>query len=124
MFWYMPRYMSAVSPGRPNTTISVIGTGVSIDPTHSYSFQVGRVAGTTGDFTINGVGQFNFTDSAAVPDLASLHVLSSGQVYLNFGYTPVPEPSLIIASAVGFAGLYRAGRRWRARRGSERPLPS
>ncbi|HEY1377746.1 MAG TPA: autotransporter-associated beta strand repeat-containing protein, partial [Gemmataceae bacterium] len=104
------------------TTIDVIGTGVTFDPAQSYSFQVGQDSPSATPFSINSLGQFTFTGFNAVPTSASLNGLATGQVYLNFAFTPVPEPGsccLVVAAA---AGLLCAGRRSRGRRPANRSV--
>jgi autotransporter-associated beta strand protein len=96
------------------TTVVVVGTGVTFTPGTSYSFQVGRVSGTPTPAAINALGQFSFVDFSSQPASASLTVQAGGQNYLNFAFTPVPEPGLIGVAVVGLVGFVRAGRRMRA----------
>jgi autotransporter-associated beta strand protein len=101
------------------TTIEVFGTGISFDPSQTYSFQVGRVTSSAADASINNLSQFNFVNFNAAPTTASFHELAAGQVYLNFGFSSVPEPGSLSLAVVAGMGLLPAFRRMRARRRAE-----
>jgi hypothetical protein len=103
----------------PSTTVNVIGTGVNFGPTQAYSFQVGRDSSPLTPFSINSLSQFSFTGFNVPPTSASLNGLASGQIYLNIGFTPVPEPGACCLVVAAAAGLYRARRWLRRRRATE-----
>jgi autotransporter-associated beta strand protein len=99
------------------STIEIIGTGITFDPSQTYSFQVGRVTGSPAENLISNLSQFNFVSFNAPPTTASFHELgATGQVYLNFGFSSVPEPGSLSLAVVAGIGLLPAFRRMRSRR--------
>jgi fibronectin-binding autotransporter adhesin len=88
----------------PSTLFTIDGTGVSFSPGQSYSYQIASGAGDQSALNITNQAQFTAIGFGATGFSAG--GTAGGAVYVNF--TPVPEPTMMLAiiavgSALGYA---------------------
>jgi autotransporter-associated beta strand protein len=98
----------------PNLSVSVTGTGVTLNPGSSYSYRIGSGFGNQGGLSVTNPGQFAVSGFDASGYSISLTGDAGGAVYLNFTPAAVPEPvtvGLIAVSTLGLGSLVRRRRR-------------
>jgi len=98
----------------PGAIIRIDGTGVSFTNGSAYSYQVAQGAGDQSALNITSPAQFVAVGFLADTTAFSLTGNGSGAIFLNF--TPVPEPTTILAASAGLLGLGAWVRRRRASR--------